>query len=227
MKKKHSFPVALLFISIFATSLSFAGNGKTTLYSIESDISCPGDDTTFVVPEVDLSQLDKAPRFASEVYKQRLDSLERKIQLDYNGYVQGYIDLYAFRKREQVERMLGLSEYYFPMIERVFIEQNIPTEFKYLSVVESALNPYAVSPVGATGMWQFMFTTGKMYGLKITSHIDERKDPYKATVAASKYFKDMYARYGDWLLVIAAYNCGPGNVNRAIKRAGAGGVIAA
>jgi membrane-bound lytic murein transglycosylase D len=218
MKNKNIFPLLALLASVLTTSLSFADNGKmANEIFVESHT---GEDTTFVVPEVDLSQLDKAPRFATEVYKQRLDSLERKIQLDYNNYVQAYIDLYAFRKRDQVERMLGLSEYYFPMIERVFIEQNIPTEFKYLSIVESALNPYAVSPVGATGMWQFMFTTGKMYGLKITSHIDERKDPYKATVAASKYFKDMYARYGDWLLVIAAYNCGPGNVNRAIKRAG-------
>lgn len=180
------------------------------------------DDTTFVVPEVDLSQLNTPPRFATEVYKRRLDSITRFIPLDYNPFVQGYIDLYAFRKREQVERMLGLSEFYFPMIEKVFKEYKIPTEFKYLAIVESALNPYAVSPVGATGMWQFMFTTAKMYDLKITSHIDERRDPYLATHAAAKYFVDMYRRYGDWLLVIAAYNCGPGNVNRAIKKAGGG-----
>lgn len=180
------------------------------------------DDTTFVVPEVDLSQLNTPPRFATEVYKRRLDSITRFIPLDYNPFVQGYIDLYAYRKREQVERMLGLSEFYFPMIERVFKEYKIPAEFKYLAIVESALNPYAVSPVGATGMWQFMFTTAKMYDLKITSHIDERRDPLLATHAAAKYFVDMYRRYGDWLLVIAAYNCGPGNVNRAIKKAGGG-----
>jgi membrane-bound lytic murein transglycosylase D len=136
--------------------------------------------------------------------------------------VQAYIDLYAYRKREQVERMLGLSEYYFPMVEKVFKEYNIPTEFKYLAIVESALNPYAVSYVGATGMWQFMFTTAKMYNLEITSHVDERRDPFLATHAAAKYFVDMYRRYGDWLLVIAAYNCGPGNVNKAIRKAGGG-----
>lgn len=180
------------------------------------------DDTTFVVPEVDLSQLNTPPRFATDVYKRRLDSITRFIPLDYNQHVQGYIDLYAYRRREQVERMLGLSEFYFPMIERVFKEYKIPTEFKYLAIVESALNPYAVSPVGATGMWQFMFTTAKMYNLKITSHIDERRDPLLATHAAAKYFVDMYRRYGDWLLVIAAYNCGPGNVNRAIRKAGGG-----
>ncbi len=180
------------------------------------------EDTTFVVPEVDLSLLNTPPKFATEVYKHRLDSITKSIPLDYNQYVQGYIDLYAFRKREQVERMLGLSEYYFPMVEKVFKEYKIPTEFKYLAIVESALNPYAVSPVGATGMWQFMFTTAKMYNLNITSHIDERRDPYLATHAAAKYFVDMYRRYGDWLLVIAAYNCGPGNVNRAIRKAGGG-----
>lgn len=180
------------------------------------------EDTTFVVPEVDLSLLNTPPKFATEVYKRRLDSITKSIPLDYNQYVQGYIDLYAFRKREQVERMLGLSEYYFPMVEKVFKEYKIPTEFKYLAIVESALNPYAVSPVGATGMWQFMFTTAKMYNLNITSHIDERRDPYLATHAAAKYFVDMYRRYGDWLLVIAAYNCGPGNVNRAIRKAGGG-----
>ncbi len=180
------------------------------------------EDTTFVIPEVDLSKLNTPPRFATEVYKHRLDSITRSIPLDYNSYVQGYIDLYAFRRREQVERMLGLSEFYFPMVERVFKEYKIPAEFKYLAIVESALNPYAVSPVGATGMWQFMFTTAKMYDLEITSHIDERRDPYLATHAAAKYFVDMYRRYGDWLLVIAAYNCGPGNVNRAIRKAGGG-----
>lgn len=180
------------------------------------------EDTTFVVPEVDLSALNTPPRFGNEVYKHRLDSITKSIPLDYNAFVQGYIDLYAFRKREQVERMLGLSEFYFPMVERVFKEYKIPAEFKYLAIVESALNPYAVSPVGATGMWQFMFTTAKMYDLEITSHIDERRDPYLATHAAAKYFVDMYRRYGDWLLVIAAYNCGPGNVNRAIKKAGGG-----
>ncbi len=160
--------------------------------------SIASDDTSFVIPEVDLSQLNVAPKFELAVYQKRLDSLTKDIPLDYNEHVQGYINLYAFRRREQVERMLGLSEFYFPMVERVFKEYNIPAEFKYLAIVESALNPYAVSPVGATGMWQFMFTTGKMYNLKITSHIDERRDPLKATHAAAKYFVDMYKRYGDW-----------------------------
>ena len=192
------------------------------ILTISNTIAKPVEDTTFVVPEVDLSILNAPPRYKNEVYQKRLDSLTKQIPLDYNNYVQAYIDLYAYRKREQVERMLGLSEYYFPMVEKVFKEYNIPTEFKYLAIVESALNPYAVSYVGATGMWQFMFTTAKMYDLEITSHIDERRDPFLATHAAAKYFVDMYRRYGDWLLVIAAYNCGPGNVNKAIRKAGGG-----
>ncbi len=192
------------------------------ILTISNTYAKPVEDTTFVVPEVDLSILNAPPRYKNEVYQKRLDSLTKQIPLDYNNYVQAYIDLYAYRKREQVERMLGLSEYYFPMVEKVFKEYNIPTEFKYLAIVESALNPYAVSYVGATGMWQFMFTTAKMYDLEITSHVDERRDPYLATHAAAKYFVDMYRRYGDWLLVIAAYNCGPGNVNKAIRKAGGG-----
>lgn len=192
------------------------------ILTISNTYAKPVEDTTFVVPEVDLSILNAPPRYKNEVYQKRLDSLTKQIPLDYNNYVQAYIDLYAYRKREQVERMLGLSEYYFPMVEKVFKEYNIPTEFKYLAIVESALNPYAVSYVGATGMWQFMFTTAKMYDLEITSHVDERRDPFLATHAAAKYFVDMYRRYGDWLLVIAAYNCGPGNVNKAIRKAGGG-----
>lgn len=177
-------------------------------------------DTDMLIPEIDLSELNTAPIFQAHEYKSRLDSLENKISLDYNAYVQRYIDVYAFKRREQVSRMLGLAEYYFPMFEKVFADNKLPLEFKYLAIVESALSPFAVSRVGATGIWQFMHTTGKAYNLQIDNYLDERKDPYKATVAAAKYFKDMYARYGDWLLVIAAYNCGPGNVNKAIKRAG-------
>jgi len=116
--------------------------------------------------------------------------------------------------------VMGLSTLYFPQFEQILDQQDLPLEFKYLSVVESALNPVAVSRVGATGLWQFMLGTGKMYNLKVNSFIDERKDPTKATLAACQYFKDMYAIYKDWLLVIASYNCGPGNVNKAIARSG-------
>jgi membrane-bound lytic murein transglycosylase D len=128
--------------------------------------------------------------------------------------------LYSVRKRALTERVMGLANLYFPLYEQILDQQELPLEFKYLSIVESALNPTAVSRVGATGLWQFMLNTGKLYNLKINSFIDERRDPYKSTMAACQYFKDMYAIYHDWLLVIAAYNCGAGNVNKAIVRSG-------
>lgn len=160
------------------------------------------------------------PSFSDAEYSSRMKKIVTPISLTYNQSVKNYIDMYAVRKRELTSRVMGLANLYFPMFEEVLDREGLPLEFKYLSVVESALNPLAVSPMGATGIWQFMFNTGKLYDLKVTSYIDERKDPYKSTVAACKYFKDMYAIYGDWLLVIASYNCGPGNVNRAINRAG-------
>ena len=115
---------------------------------------------------------------------------------------------------------MGLSNLYFPLYEEILDQEGLPLEFKYLSVIESALNPIAVSRCGATGLWQFMYNTGILYNLKVNSYTDERKDPVKATHAACQYFKDMYGIYHDWLLVIAAYNCGAGNVNRAINRSG-------
>ncbi len=160
------------------------------------------------------------PAFTAEEYRSRISRIVTPIPLTYNASVKQYIDLYACRKRELTSRIMGMANLYFPMFEEVLDREDLPLEFKYLSVVESALNPLAVSPVGATGIWQFMYNTAKLYDLKVTSFLDDRKDPYKATVAACKYFKDMYAIYGDWLLVIASYNCGPGNVNRAINRSG-------
>lgn len=160
------------------------------------------------------------PVFSDEVYRQRIAKIPSPIPLSYNQYVKGFIDLYANRKRGLTQRSMGLSNLYFPMFEEILDKEGLPLEFKYLSVVESALNPIAVSRVGATGLWQFMYGTGVMYDLKVNSYTDERRDPYKATMAACQYFKDMYSIYHDWLLVIAAYNCGAGNVNKAIKRSG-------
>lgn len=160
------------------------------------------------------------PQYSDEIYAQRMAKIYSPIPLVYNTEVRRYIDLYANHRRELTSRVLGLSNLYFPLFEEILDKEGLPLEFKYLSVVESALNPVAVSRVGATGLWQFMYNTGKLYNLKINSFYDERRDPVKSSYAACKYFKDMYAIYGDWLLVIAAYNCGPGNVNKAIKRAG-------
>ena len=160
------------------------------------------------------------PSYSSDIYKKRIEKIQTPIPLCYNSQVQEYINLYALKKRDLTERVMGLSGFYFPLFEQILDQQGIPLEFKYLSIVESALNPTAVSRVGATGLWQFMLGTGKLYNLKINSFIDQRRDPAISTLAACQYFKDMYAIYNDWLLVIAAYNCGAGNVNRAIARSG-------
>ena len=160
------------------------------------------------------------PTYSSDIYTKRIEKIQTPIPLCYNSQVQEYINLYAFKKRDLTERVMGLSGFYFPLFEQILDQQGLPLEFKYLSIVESALNPTAVSRVGATGLWQFMLGTGKLYNLKINSFIDERRDPALSTYAACQYFKDMYAVYKDWLLVVAAYNCGAGNVNRAIARSG-------
>lgn len=152
------------------------------------------------------------------VYKDRLDSIQKMVPLSYNEHVQKYIDIYAGRK-EMMGKMLGLSSYYFPIFERALKNNNIPEEIKYLPIIESSMNPHAVSRVGATGLWQFMFATAKDYGLSMDNFVDERKDPIQASYAAAAYFRDAYAEFGDWLLAIAAYNCGMGNVKRAITKA--------
>lgn len=158
--------------------------------------------------------------FPDSVYASRLASLPRIIPMPYNNVVRDCIDLYTERRRNLVRYMLGMADYYFPIIEEVLDKHGLPIELKYLAVVESALNPVALSRVGACGLWQFMLPTGKQYGLTINSLVDDRRDPMKATEAACAYFKDMYAIYKDWSLVMASYNCGPGNVNKAIKRSG-------
>lgn len=163
---------------------------------------------------------EDVPVFSDSAYAYRLSLLETEVPLDYNEYVKSYIDLYAFRRRKLVGKVLAQSRHYFPVFEEIFDREHIPLEMKYLAVIESALNQNAVSPVGATGMWQFMAPTGRIFGLRTDNAIDERRDLIRSTEAAVKYFKNSYKIYGDWLLVIASYNCGPGNVNKAIKRSG-------
>jgi membrane-bound lytic murein transglycosylase D len=165
---------------------------------------------------------DSVPRYDDAVYESRLSKLDAESPFDlvYNNAVRGYIELYAVRKRDLVSRALGLSELYFPMIEQLLDKYNIPLEMKYLCIVESAMNPRVRSRAGAMGLWQFMYTTGKLYDLKVTSYVDERCDPYKSTVAACEYLHFLYEMFGDWQLVLAAYNSGPGSVNKAIRRSG-------
>lgn len=160
------------------------------------------------------------PEFPDSVYIERLSRLPSGIDLTYNKHVRSFIHVYMGKRRDLVEVLLGLTDYYFPIFEEIFDQYGIPMELKYCSIIESALNPRAVSRAGATGIWQFMYGTGRMYGLTINSLVDERRDPVKSTHAAARFMKDLYRIYGDWILVIAAYNCGPTNVNRAIRRSG-------
>lgn len=177
-------------------------------------------------PESDqdsLYMVDNSPSISlipDSVYLERLDRMNSAIKLSFNQIVRNYIELYTVKCREQVATMLGLSEYYFPIFEEALDREGLPLELKFLPVIESALNPRAFSRAGACGLWQFMHGTGRMYDLEINSFIDERRDPIKSTEAAIRFLKDLYGIYNDWILVIAAYNCGPGNVNKAIRRTG-------
>jgi len=150
----------------------------------------------------------------------RLKKVEAAVKLSYNNIVRDWIEMYATRRPAQVEIMLGLSAYYFPFFEEIFDRYELPHELKYMAIIESALNPRAVSRAGATGLWQFMLGTAKGLNLEVTTFVDERRDVLKATDAAARYLKQLYNVYQDWHLVIAAYNCGPGNVNKAITRSG-------
>ena len=171
----------------------------------------------FTGVENDSSEIESIP---DSVYIKRLQAIDSYIDLSFNKTVKNFIELYTQRRRELTEVMLGLSGYYFPMFEEALDKYNLPMELKYLPIIESALNPSARSRANAVGLWQFMYGTGKMYKLEIGTYVDERSDPQKATDAAAKYLSDLYKIYKNWHLVIAAYNCGPGNVNKAIRRCG-------
>lgn len=158
--------------------------------------------------------------YPDSFYMRRLQSIHSPINLPFNRIVRNYINVYTQKKRDRVEVMLGLTDYYFPIFEEILDRYQLPLELKFLPIIESSLNPRAVSRVGATGLWQFMFGTGRRYGLTINSYVDQRRDPVASTDAAARFLKDLYEIYGDWTLVIAAYNCGPGNVNKAIRRSG-------
>lgn len=157
-----------------------------------------------------------------EEFIERLQNMPTVIEMPYNQVVRSYIDMYTQRRRALVEEMLGLSIYYMPIFEQALEREGLPLELKYLPVIESALNPDAVSRAGATGLWQFMLSTAKGLGLDVNSLVDERRDPIRSSEMAAKYLKQLYGMYGDWSLAIASYNCGPGNVNKAMRRAGGG-----
>jgi membrane-bound lytic murein transglycosylase D len=228
---KHTFQKTLL-VSVLATGSLFAQNALTITDNpvaamldslanqkvLEKALAKP------VYPKVNKYKYaeDSVPRFEDFVYESRLAKLDANSPFDlvYNPHVKGFIELYAVRKRELVSRMMGLSQLYYPMFEEVFDKHNIPLELKHLAVIESALNPNARSRCGATGLWQFMYPTGKMYGLNVNSYIDERSDVYKATEAAAEYLSSLYGMFHDWQMVLAAYNAGPGTISKAIRRSG-------
>ncbi len=168
------------------------------------------------------SSADSLPtEFSDSVYIHRLSMINSVIRLPYNSIIRNHIHVFTVRQRKHFSAVLGLKDYYFPRIEDIFDSFGLPSELKYIAIIESALNPNAVNRrTGATGMWQFMLSTGRLYGLTVNSVVDERRDPVKSTYAAARYIRDLYNIYNDWILVIAAYNCGPGNVNKAIHRSG-------
>ena len=173
---------------------------------------------TYLRPDTTCNLPDINPVYDVSVYKLRLSKLPTIIEMPYNDVVQKFIDLYSGQLRRSVSYMLGAQNFYMPIFEEALEAYGLPLELKYLPVIESALNPRAVSRVGATGLWQFMLNTGKRYGLTVNSLVDDRRDPVKSSYAAAHYLSDLYKIYGDWNLVIAAYNCGPEKINQAIHR---------
>ena len=175
---------------------------------------------TYLSQDNDCQMKNENPEYSKEEYIDRLSRIPSVMELSYNDVVRTFIDRYTGRLRYSVSYMLGAANFYMPIFEEALEAYQLPLELKYLPIIESALNPTAVSRVGATGLWQFMLGTGKAYGLQVNSLVDERRDPVKSSYAAARYLRDLYRIFGDWNLVIAAYNCGPENINKAIHRAG-------
>ncbi len=175
---------------------------------------------TFISTNEECSTSNDNPLFSDSIYIDRLSRMPTVIEMPYNEIVREFIDQYTVRRRSSVSLMLSLCNFYIPIFEEALNAYNLPLELRYLPIIESALNPRASSRAGAKGLWQFMPATGKLYGLENNSLVDDRQDPIKSSWAAARYLKDMYDIYHDWTLVIAAYNCGPGNINKAISRSG-------
>lgn len=175
---------------------------------------------TNLIYDTDCTNSAVIPQFSDSIYIDRLQRMPTIMEMPYNAIVREYIDRYAVKLRNQVSAMLAANNFYMPLFEEALDAYDLPLELKYLPIIESALKPTARSRAGALGLWQFMLKTGRLYGLESNSLVDDRLDPIKATWAAARYLREMYDIYKDWHLVIAAYNCGPGNVNKAIRRAG-------
>ncbi|WP_017257919.1 LysM peptidoglycan-binding domain-containing protein [Pedobacter arcticus] len=202
--------------SVNRDSLTYASLSLKEFKAIKKLVNA---DTSLVPAQTNL-QLEVLKYKPNLIYKYRLDSIRTEFPLDYNPFVQTYIDIFLDKRSNEMGQMLALGRYYFPVFEKALQAYNIPSEFKYLPIIESSMNPMAISRVGATGMWQFMYTTARMYDLTIDNYVDERRDPTEASYAAARYLRDAYNNLGDWMLALASYNCGVGCVNRAIAKAG-------
>lgn len=230
LKKSIIWASALFFhVSVMADDtivVRHAQTGVDEVFGLPEGMLCRYDSLlnkwysrNYLTPVADSSQATSLP-VSDSVYMARLSRIPAVMEMPYNEVVRKYIDLYTGSLRQKVSYMLGAMNFYMPLFEEALDYYGIPNELKYLPVIESALNPTATSRAGASGLWQFMIKTGRLYDLQSNSLIDERRDPIKSTYAAARYLKDLYGIYGDWSLVIAAYNCGPGNVNKAIQRSG-------
>ena len=232
MSRLKVFIVSLIGFNQIAFALNLSGGNKDSLKTVFSDNPIVASFDSLLLSNLSFSdalfsydsaiEVSTPPVFSDSVYEARIQHLDTKTPIDlvYNAYVKQYINVYTKQRRQQMSRMMGLAAYYFPVFEEVLDQFNLPLELKYLALVESALNPKAKSWAGATGLWQFMYNTAKEYNLKVSSYVDERMDPFRATIAACEFFKKSYSVYGDWSLVLASYNSGRGNVNKAIRRSG-------